>query len=125
MAPALSASALAFLPVVLSDSATILVYSLQIFPALRSSHNAIFSTGIHFFSIFIRMSFAHPSGPCLNVISSEKSSLNFPIQILSACKELPSHSNFIADIAIVNYVFICLISLLHSGLVYFVLRCLP
>lgn len=140
MAPALAASALAFLPMISSDSAAMLVYTVQVFfPAARSSHNAVFSTGIYFFPLFFRIIAAYPSGSHLNVISSEKPSLilsllcvceslllkilsmllYFPpltrstllTQILSACKGLASHPliYFIADFAMKKYVFICVI----------------
>ena len=109
MTLALPALALAFFLMTLFDSAGFLIYTLQVFAALRSSCYAIFSTGIYFSPLFFRMSPTHSSGLCLNVISSEKPSLILPIQILFACKDLTANPLIIGDIAISNYVFICVI----------------
>ena len=107
---ALPALAFAFFLMTLFDSAGILIYTLpSFFPALRSSCYAIFSTGIYFSPLFFRMIPTHCSALCLNVISSEKPSLILPIQILFACKDLTANPLIVADIAILNYVFICVI----------------
>lgn len=106
---ALPALTLAFFLMSLFDSAGILIYTLQVFPTLRSLGYAIFSTGIYFSPLFFRRIPTHSSTVCLNVISSEKPSLILPIQILFACQDLTVNPLITADIAILNYVFICVI----------------
>lgn len=91
--------------VVLPDLAALLVYSLRHFSAPRSSHKAVFSTGIHFFPLLTRndscSSFRLPFKCCFSREAVPDPSNSNLVCLQRSC--LPPF-NFIADIATLNCV---------------------